>query len=218
MKNSESPIRKKVLAKSRVLFGRKGYSETTIKDIAIAYGCEPANIYNYFQSKEAILFAVLYEETQALVSKIRFLKDDEMTDPVAQIKTMFEVHGEVALGEMKPGKLIYDTELWRLNQEHQNKIIQLRDEYDEILRSIIKRGIARGLFKKADVNITAYAIASTIMRLRVWYKPKGRLSKNEIIRSLWVFALRALGCEEIYIKKYETTHSKINTDDTFNEG
>lgn len=196
MKNTESPIRKKLLAKARVLFGRKGYSETTIKDIAIAYGCEPANIYNYFQSKEAILFAVLYEETQSLVSRIGFLKDDTVTDPVEQIKTLFEVHGEVALGEMKPGKLIYDTELMRLRKEHQMKLIELRDEYDEILRSIIKRGISRGLFKKTDVNLAAYAIASTIMRLRVWYKPKGRLSKNEIIRCLWIFSLRALGCDE----------------------
>lgn len=212
MKGLESPIRKKVLAKARVLFGRKGYSETTIKDIAISYGCEPANIYNYFPSKEAILFEVLYEETQSLVSKIRYLKDDNtVTDPVEQIKTLFEVHGEVALGEMKPGKLIYDTELMRLKREHQIKIIELRDEYDEILRSIIKRGIHLGLFKKTDVNLAAYAIASTIMRLRVWYKPKGRLSKNEIIRNLWIFALRALGCEEKHIKKYyESVHPKIN--------
>jgi AcrR family transcriptional regulator len=200
VKKSESQIGKKVLAKARVIFGRKGYSETTIKDISIAYGCEPANIYNYFPSKEAILFAVLYEETQSLVSKIRFLKDDN-AHPVEQIKTIFKVHGEVALGEMKPGKLIYDTELMRLSKEHQNKIIELRDEYDVILRSIIKRGINMGVFKDADISITSYAIASTIMRLRVWYKPNGRLTKNEIITCLWKFALRALGCEEKYLEQ-----------------
>ena len=199
MTKSESPIRKKVLAKARILFGRKGYSETTIKDIAIAYGSEPANIYNYFQSKEDILFNVLHEETQSLVSKIRFLKDDQESHPVEQIKKIFKVHGEVALGKMKPGKLIYDTELMRLNKVHKNKLIELRDEYDEILRCIIIRGIRIGVFKDIDIKIAAYAIASTIMRLRVWYNPKGRLSKNEIITSLWVFALRGLGCEEKYL-------------------
>jgi|GEM_PF-532559 AcrR family transcriptional regulator len=201
---TESPIRKKLLVKARTLFGQKGYSETTIKDIAIAYGCEPANIYNYFKSKESILYAVLYEETQSLVSKIRFLKDDHATSPILQIKTLFEVHGEVALGAMKPGKLIYDTELWRLSKNNQIKLIQMRDEYDAILRAIIKRGIAAGLFKKTDVSLAAYAIVSTIMRLRVWYKPKGRLSKNEIIRILWVFSLRALGCDEKHIANYST--------------
>ncbi len=209
MSKTESPIRKKVLAKARVIFGRKGYSETTIRDISIAYGCEPANIYNYFPSKEDILFAVLYEETQSLVSKIRFLKDDN-AHPAEQIKAIFKVHGEVALGEMKPGKLIYDTELMRLKKEHQNKIIELRDEYDQILRSIIQRGIKMGVFKEMDVNISAYAIASTIMRLRVWYKPKGRLSKNEIITSLWEFSLRALGCEEKYIEQDQLTLSNEN--------
>lgn len=201
MTKAESPIRKKLLAKARALFARKGYSETTIKDIAIAYGCEAANIYNYFQSKEAILFSVLYEETQSLVSKIRFLKDDRETHPVDQIKTIFRVHGDVALGEMKPGRLMYDTELMKLNKVHKAKIIELRDEYDEILRSIIKRGIDMGVFKDADIKITSYAIASTIMRLRVWYDSRGPLSNTEIITSLWKFALRALGCDEKYIQK-----------------
>lgn len=201
VKQSESPIRKKILAKARVLFGRKGYSETTIKDIAIAYGCEPANIYNYFKSKEAILFAVLYEETQGLVSKIRYLKDDKETHPAEQIKIIFKVQGEVALGTMKPGRLIYDTELMRLTGEHKRKMIELRDEYDEIFRSIIKRGVSIGVFKSIDVKIASYAIASTIMRLRVWFKPGGRLSKEEVITILWKFALRALGCEEKYIRE-----------------
>lgn len=201
IKQNESPIRKKILAKSRILFGRKGYSETTIKDIAIAYGCEPANIYNYFKSKEAILFAVLYEETQSLVSKIRYLKNDKETHPAEQIKTIFKVQGEVALGIMKPGKLLFDTELMKLTKEHKNKLIELRDEYDEIFRSIIKRGINRGVFKNTDVNIAAYAIASTLMRLRVWFKPNGRLNKDEIISILWKFSLRALGCEEKYFRE-----------------
>ncbi len=67
-----------------------------------------------------------------------------------------------------------------------------------------------GVFKEMDVNISAYAIASTIMRLRVWYKPKGRLSKNEIITSLWEFSLRALGCEEKYIEQDQLTLSNEN--------
>lgn len=195
-KSTENPIRKKILTKARSLFGRKGYSETTIKDIAVAYGCEPANIYNYFASKEEILYEVLYEETLSLVSKIRFLLDDYTTDPVEQIRTIFKVHGEVALGDMKPGKLMYDTELRKLTKEHQNKIIELRDQYDDILRSIIRRGIDLGVFKPVNVQIAAYAIASTLMRLRVWYHPKGALRKNEIITILSEYALRALGYEE----------------------
>lgn len=200
-KQNESPIKKKILAKARVLFGRKGYSETTIRDIAVAYGCEPANIYNYFQSKEAMLFEVLYEETQILVSNIRFLKHDEKTNPVEQLKIIFKVHGELALGEMKPGKLMYDSELKKLTKKHQSMIIELRDEYDEILRLVIRRGINSGIFKNTDLKITSYALASTLMRLRVWYSNKGPLSKAQIISRLCNIALRTLGCNEKYFKE-----------------
>lgn len=200
MKKSQSPLRNKILKKARTLFGKKGYSKTTVKDIASAFGCEPANIYNYFESKEAILFEVLYEETAGILTKIRFLKDNHDIHPVEQIKTLLETHGKVALGETKPGRLMYDTELMKLKKAQKNQIIELRDEYDEILRAIIKNGMEMGVFKKADVNLTAYAIASMIMRLRIWYNPKGRLSKKELLTGLINFALRALGCEEKYIK------------------
>jgi AcrR family transcriptional regulator len=199
MKKTESPMRKKILKKARTLFGKKGYSKTTVKDIASAFGCEPANIYNYFESKEAILFEVLYEETAVILEKIRFLKDDHEIHPVEQVKTLLRIHGEVALGETKPGRLMYDTELMKLKKSQKNQIIELRDEYDAILRAIIRKGMDMGVFKKADVNLTAYAISSMIMRLRIWYNPKGRFSKDELLTGLVNFALRALGCEEKYL-------------------
>lgn len=47
-----------IFEKAVILFSSKGYENVTMKDIATAVGINPAGIYNYFNSKNAILKAV----------------------------------------------------------------------------------------------------------------------------------------------------------------
>lgn len=197
-----SRVRNTIMSKARALFGKKGYSNTTVKDIANAYGCEPANIYNFFPSKEDILFEILSQEMEAIIDPIKEIKDDNQSDPVELLKKIFEIHGQVTLGRMRTSRVLFDASLRSLNKKHQRVIIQYRDEYDRILRHVIQRGINSKVFEQTDVKMASFAIASIIARARVWYKPSGDKSVTEIIDTLFLFALKALGFrDETYIKK-----------------
>ena len=188
-----SPVRNTIMSKSRGLFGKKGYQNTTVKDIATAYGCEPANIYNFFPSKEAILFEILSDEMDAIVGPIRFIETDEKGDPVDQLKAIFESHGQVTLGKMRTSRVLFDASLRSLINKHQRSIIEKRDEYDKLLRIVIKRGIDSGVFEQTEEKLASFAIASIIARARVWYRPNGPMNVREIIDTLFLFALKALG-------------------------
>ena len=72
-----SRVRNTIMSKARALFGKKGYNNTTVRDIANAYGCEPANIYNFFPSKEDILFEILSIEMEAIVEPIREITEND---------------------------------------------------------------------------------------------------------------------------------------------
>ncbi len=196
-----SRVRNTIMSKARALFGKKGYHNTTVRDIANAYGCEPANIYNFFPSKEEILFEILSQEMEAIIEPITVFRDDTQTDPVEMLKAIFESHGKVTLGKMRTSRVLFDASLRSLNKQHQRVIIEKRDEYDKVLRHVIQRGINAGIFEQTDVKMASFAISSIIARARVWYKPGGSLSVDEIIDSLFLFALKALGCrDEAYIK------------------
>ena len=196
-----SRVRDTIMSKARALFGKKGYHNTTVKDIASAYGCEPANIYNFFPSKEEILFEILSQEMEAIIDPIKGFIDDNQTLPMELLKAIFESHGRVTLGKMRTSRVLFDASLRSLNTKHQRVIIEKRDEYDRILRHIIQRGIDSGVFEQTDVRMASFAIASIIARARVWYKPSGDKSVAEIIDTLFLFALKALGCrDEAYIR------------------
>jgi TetR/AcrR family transcriptional regulator, cholesterol catabolism regulator len=183
-----------IIAESSRLFWERGYAETSMKDIAGACGFRPANIYNFFTSKESILFEILYQEMTDIVSPIKNLKDDESVDPVDALRLMIENHVKLTLGEKSSSKLLFDVGLNNLSPANRKKIIKLRDDYDAIGVAIVRRGKKAGIFARdVDDKIAVFSIGSIIARSRIWYSPKGRYSVDEIIEFMYRFALRGLG-------------------------
>ncbi len=183
-----------IIAESSRLFWERGYAETSMKDIAGACGFRPANIYNFFKSKESILFDILYQEMTDIVVPISYLKDDESVSPVDALRLMIENHVKLTLGEKSSSKLLFDVGLNNLNPANRKKIIKLRDDYDAIGVAIVQRGKKAGVFAQdVDDKIAVFSIGSIIARSRIWYSPKGKYSVDEIIGLMFTFALRGIG-------------------------
>lgn len=182
----------KILDKARILFWEKGYSRTSVKDIARACGFEAGNIYNYFSSKESILYEIIKEETESLKSSIKLIEDDEIADPVQKLRSLIKAHYILALGPKRVSGSLFDSENRHLLPNHVKTIIGLRNEYENSLRNIIRQGIDSGHFEDMDDMLVAYAIAAIIIRTRIWFSPKGRLSADEIADFTIDFVLNGL--------------------------
>ncbi|MCP4719856.1 MAG: hypothetical protein GY860_10410 [Desulfobacteraceae bacterium] len=135
---------------------------------------------------------MLKNEMELIVTPLLSLENDETTDPVKQLQLMIENHVAVTLGRMRSAKMLFDTDLGSLSPANRKKIIEMRDTYDRILCSIIQRGINKGVFSVTDVKLAAYSIASMIVRTRMWFSAKGRLSVKEVQDFMFNFALNAL--------------------------
>jgi len=190
----ESKIQQKlILSKSSSLFWEKGYAETSMKDIASECGFRPANIYNFFENKESILFEILYQEMEEILAPIRSLADDETIDPRDGLKMVIENHLRLTLGEKRKSKLLFDSGLNNLTLKNRKKIIRQRDEYDRICINVLERGNKKGIFSCANERLAVYCIASMIARSRIWYTPDGEYSVDDIIIFMYDFSLKALG-------------------------
>jgi len=183
--------RRLIMEKSQVLFWEKGYAETSMKDIANECGFRPANIYNFFASKEEILFSILKEEMEEIVNPIRFLEYEE-NDPLQQLRFLIEIHVKITLGEKRASKLLFDTELRNLSAERRKVILDLRDDYNRIGYAILRRGIHKGLFKAMDEKIALNLIASMIVRTRLWFSPEDWMTIEDLIEFIFQFALKGL--------------------------
>ncbi len=62
--------RKKILEAAFELFATKGYLPSSMKTIALKAGVSKGLVYNYFESKEALLKSILQEEIKALFDQM----------------------------------------------------------------------------------------------------------------------------------------------------
>ena len=188
----ENVTKRKMLNKARALFWSKGYNATSVRDIARAYGCKPANVYNFFSKKEDILYEVLLEEMEQILNPIKSLEDDETSHPEAQLRQLIESHLMVTLSYRRSAKLLFDVELDNLSAAQRKKIVGMRDHYDRIIRKIINRGIQAGCFWNVDPKLAGFMIASMITRTRIWYHPQKGVTVSQLVDFIYGFALNGL--------------------------
>ncbi|MCB2186778.1 MAG: TetR/AcrR family transcriptional regulator [Deltaproteobacteria bacterium] len=188
-----SPGKARMLAEARRLFWAQGFHGTSLRDLARAYGCQPANVYNFFPNKEAILHQVLREEMEEIVLPLAEPEDDPPDDPAEQLRRLIHHHLAVTLGHRRSAKMLFDVALDHLTPAHRAEVVALRDRYDHLVRGILRRGAARGVFAPLDPKLAGFMIANLITRCRVWYTPEGPMSVEELADFIWRFALAGLG-------------------------
>ena len=189
---SESPRREKMLENASILFWKKGYSGTSMRDIAKACKCKPSNIYNFFHNKEEILFACLYAQNLRLYERIKHFENDTTTKPTEQLREFIHIHIKHVLIYRKTSRFLFDTGLERLSKSNREKVIGYRDIYDRILVDIINRGIKANEFSKVDVKLATRSIASMIVRTIIWFSSKGPLTADDIAEFVYNFSVNGL--------------------------
>jgi TetR/AcrR family transcriptional regulator, cholesterol catabolism regulator len=184
--------RKKILESARVLFWKKGYPGTSMVDLANACACKPANLYNYFKTKEEILFEVLLEEMEQIIRPIERLEDDEAGNPADQLREIIMTHLKVTLSRRRSAKTLFDVALDSLSPANRKVIVSMRDTYDRIIRKVIRRGQQRGIFLPHNEKLVGFMIASMITRTRIWFHPKKGVTIDGLADFIFRFALNGI--------------------------
>lgn len=184
--------KKRILAQARNLFWQKGYNSVSMRDLARACGCQPANLYNYFNTKEAILFEVLLEEMEQIIHPISHLENEESGNPVDQLRSIIAAHLKVTLSHRRSAKTLFDVALDSLSPANRKVIVSMRDTYDRIMRTIIRRGQEQGLFLSCDEKLVGFMISSMITRTRIWFDPKKGVNIDDLADFIFRFTLSGI--------------------------
>ncbi len=176
------------------MFWENGFTGTSLRDIAVACGFEAANLYNYFHSKEQLLYEANREELERLLALLEPLVANSQGSPVERLHKFIEVHVECMLVIGRRYKMMYDSEIRHLSPAHRKRIIDLRDYYSELLLTIIEDGKKTGDFAAGlDSRFAVLLIASVIMRTVFWFSPEGRLTPREIAEMICDVVLNGIG-------------------------
>jgi len=176
-------------------FGARGFHGTTTRDISTAAGMSPAALYIHHRSKEDLLFELAHVGHVRVLELVR-ASVARSSDPVTQLGDLVEdfVRDHAV---SHTGARVINYELAALSEERRAAILVVRHEIDLVVRSVVDRGVAAGVFATPDPRMTSLAILSLGIDVARWYRDEGRWSPDEVATHYRLLALRMVGVRPV---------------------
>ena len=175
------------------LFARLGYHATSMRAIAAAAGIQPAAIYHWYRSKEALLVHLQDDFMDRLTEKVEAAMDAQEG---AALKLAAAVREHVVFHGLHPrAAFVTDSEIRALRPEPKQRLIAQRDAYQDIFISATERGVADGSLHVSNPRIAMYSTLLACTGVALWFDPDGSLSLDEVARLQVELVLQSLGAE-----------------------
>ena len=151
------------------LFAKKGYSATSVEEIAEAAGIGKGTVYDYFSSKEEIFVRAISDWIMDLINRM-VESTRGIEDLVDRLKTFIEmVKNVLNVDEPDPKKLFADIDMQTFMQggafyKRRHIIKDMRATFCRLVVDILLDGVSKKKFKpeiardvtKIAVNLLAY--------------------------------------------------------------
>jgi AcrR family transcriptional regulator len=179
------------------LFARLGYHATSMRAIAAAAGVQPASLYHWYPSKEAILFGMQEAFMDGLTEEVRAAMERQ-DGPAHRLAAAVRAH-VVYHGRHRRAAFVTDTEIRALEPAAQARLIARRDAYEEVFEQPIREGSERGELRCAQPKVATYAILLQCTGVALWFDDRGALSLDEVADVHVELVLGAVGAEPALI-------------------
>lgn len=182
---------RQIINRATKLFMKKGYAQTSMREISKATGIDIRNLYYFIKSKEEILFLVIEMIHQTEIELFEKQGILDIDDPILQLRTVIR--------ELVNFGYHYDREILFLYRESKSlpkrllKVILARESRVVArIEEILKKGLERKVFQFKDANFTANMIVYelSLHALRNWNMKK--YTKEELIHLLENHVIKAV--------------------------
>ena len=150
---------------------------SSIADLADACKLSRGALYHYFNSKEAILFAILDAHVREMIQRVEAAVSEGGTT-LTQFRNVIRSIVEVnAKSPHEQRVLIHDLPF--LNEEEQQAIKNLERQLVDIVTDLLVRLDAEGKIVKRTKKIYTMILFGIINFTYTWYDPKGGIGPKE---------------------------------------
>ena len=162
--------RRELLRSAARLFRKQGFDGTSTRDIAAAAGMQSGSPFYHFESKQALLHAVMEEGMRSAIARQQQLLEsvDAHAPPTGKLRLLVRHHFDILLG---PGSDFIPVMLYEarsITPRQRAGIAQLQSEYEApwvpVLQALHKARLLR-----ADVKLARLLIFGALNWSAQWY-------------------------------------------------
>ncbi len=155
--------RERVIEEAVKLFYERGFTGTTLDDIAAELGVTKPFIYTHFRSKVELLAALCTPTIELSLEAVAHAARAHGT-PTERLYRAVVDFARVVLSR-QANIAIYFREEKNLSPEALAEINTLRKKFDRVLSKLLDEGVAAGEFDIKDVNLASLAIGGMISNM-----------------------------------------------------
>ena len=158
--------RDRMLKAAAHCFNQKGYSGTSLKDVAARLGLTDPALYYYVRNKEELVYLCYLRAAE--------VGRDAMQAAIAEGGSGFEKvarylrnHVDIMVGERGPIAIM--SEVPSLRADHREEVLELSRKHSAMFEALLEEGIADGSIDDCDVRMTGNAIMGAINWIPKWF-------------------------------------------------
>ena len=142
-KEQKQRNRNKIILAAVDLVTSKGLKAATMREIARQAGLGDATIYNYFPTKEAIVYGYYEDKFDQVAEQLKRIKDFNEYTFQEQLQTFFETKLELLLPDREFLEKTFKTTFFTLSQ-HSSRIRPIKEKFMAIVEDIFEAAMEVG--------------------------------------------------------------------------
>jgi AcrR family transcriptional regulator len=153
--------RERIMATAEALFRRLGFAKTAVADIAAELGMSPANVYRFFDSKNAIVEAICRRCLSSVEEKAWAVARSKAAAAARLERLILEIlayHKENLVTEHRVNEMVVAA-----IEQNWNTIRANKDAIRNVIELILRDGIDAGEFEPVDPRETADLIMRSVV-------------------------------------------------------
>jgi AcrR family transcriptional regulator len=158
--------RAKLYEAAVTLIAEKGFSSTTVDEIAERAGVAKGTVYYNFASKTELFEELLRHGVGLLTASLQQAADDTIEHGGSRVDALDAMirAGLVFIDHYPAFTQLYVAELWRTNRAWQSTLMVVRQQAVAVVEKVLHEAVERGeLNDEIDVPLTAAALVGMVL-------------------------------------------------------
>lgn len=172
--------RNEVIDAATKLFAERGYSGTTVSDLAQTTGLGKGALYNYIESKENLLVEISALVMTPLIATMReIVQLDE--GPLVRLRMVSEAILD-GIAQRPEHVWVYEHDYRYLTGKNRERFLDQRHEFEGLAFQLGRAAVEQGLFRKTDLRLLLFQFFNLHKQTAQWFHLGGRWTPADLSR------------------------------------
>lgn len=191
IKSNKSNTRKDVIiSKAARLFREKGYSATSMRDLAEHVGVEAASLYNHIKSKAEILQEICFKTANQFMNHITELELSDQSS-ISKVESILRFHISQMVNHYEE-VYVMDREWKHLTDPYLSNMQAQRRSYRQRIAAIIEEGIRKGEIKNIDAPTAVLIMLHAVSGIESWHRSVKRIGSEMLENNMVMILVEGL--------------------------